>query len=211
MQQPRSTHDAAPPATTSSRARQFAAVLHKNVLLSVRGRRSTFLGGVGGWPALLLQVALPALFFSLMCIPKYYIQPYEHPLFLQASEYDVDTRWWAGASPYEGECVCAKQRSSLQGGGGPAAVRLPTTMAAPPPTTTHHLPTMPPQALPWQLAGAHASRLCPTRPRLPRSFSAWPWRCRARPSPTSASAAQPASHPLPACLTCSRPQWMHAR
>lgn len=60
--------------------------------------------GVGGWPALAMQIVLPALFFTIMCIPKYYIQPYQHPMFLQQTEYDIDTRWWAGASPYEGEC-----------------------------------------------------------------------------------------------------------
>jgi hypothetical protein len=86
-----------------SKARQFAAVLQKNFILQFRGRRS-FLG-LGGLPALLLQVSLPALFFALMCIPKYYIQPYEHPVFLQQSESDIDTRWWAGASPYEGKTL----------------------------------------------------------------------------------------------------------
>jgi hypothetical protein len=80
--------------------RQFAAVLQKNFILQIRGRRS-FLG-LGGLPALLLQIALPALFFTLMCVPKYYIEPYDHPVYLQQSESDIDTRWWAGASPYEG-------------------------------------------------------------------------------------------------------------
>lgn len=79
--------------------RQFVAVLHKNFILQTRGRRSV-LGS--GWGAVLLQILLPVAFFSLMCIPKYYIQPYEHPAFLQPQEYDVDTKWWAGASPYEG-------------------------------------------------------------------------------------------------------------
>jgi hypothetical protein len=82
-------------------ARQFAAVLQKNFILQIRGRRS-FLG-LGGLPALLLQIALPAVFFTLMCIPKYYIEPYDHPVYLQQSESDIDTRWWAGASPYEGK------------------------------------------------------------------------------------------------------------
>ncbi|KAF6260985.1 hypothetical protein COO60DRAFT_831207 [Scenedesmus sp. NREL 46B-D3] len=84
--------------------RQFAAVLHKNFILQTRGRRSV-LGS--GWGAVLLQILLPVAFFSLMCIPKYYIQPYEHPAFLQPQEYDVDTKWWAGASPYEGPAVSA--------------------------------------------------------------------------------------------------------
>lgn len=85
----------------ASKARQFAAVLQKNLILQIRGRRS-FLG-LGGWAALALQILLPALFFTLMCIPKYYIQPYEHPVYLQQNENDIDTRWWAGASPYEGK------------------------------------------------------------------------------------------------------------
>lgn len=84
----------------ASKARQFAAVLQKNFILQIRGRHSLF--GLGGLPALLLQISLPALFFALMCIPKYYIQPYDHPVYLQQSESDIDTRWWAGASPYEG-------------------------------------------------------------------------------------------------------------
>lgn len=84
----------------ASKARQFAAVLQKNFILQIRGRHSLF--GLGGLPALLLQISLPALFFALMCIPKYYIQPYDHPVYLQQSESDMDTRWWAGASPYEG-------------------------------------------------------------------------------------------------------------
>lgn len=80
--------------------RQFAAVLHKNLLLQTRARKSIL--GIGGWGALLLQLLTPVAFFSLMCIPKYYIQPYVHPMYLETQEYQVDTKWWAGASPYEG-------------------------------------------------------------------------------------------------------------
>lgn len=83
------------------KSRQFLAVLKKNFILQTRGRRSLL--GISGWGALVLQVMLPVAFFSLMCIPKYYIQPYQHPLFIQSQEYDVDTKWWAGASPYEGD------------------------------------------------------------------------------------------------------------
>eukprot|EP00882_Tetradesmus_deserticola_P013481 GHRQ01014313.1.p1 GENE.GHRQ01014313.1~~GHRQ01014313.1.p1 ORF type:complete len:309 (+),score=135.05 GHRQ01014313.1:245-1171(+) len=92
------------PDTSRRTLRQFAAVLHKNFILQTRGRRNV-LGG--GWGAVLLQIMLPVAFFSLMCIPKYYIQPYEHPTFLQPQEYDVDTKWWAGASPYEGPALSA--------------------------------------------------------------------------------------------------------
>eukprot|EP00878_Enallax_costatus_P023234 GHUV01024702.1.p1 GENE.GHUV01024702.1~~GHUV01024702.1.p1 ORF type:complete len:115 (+),score=10.22 GHUV01024702.1:437-781(+) len=80
--------------------RQFSAVLRKNFILQTRSRRSIL--GISGWGALVVQILLPVAFFSLMCIPKYYIQPYEHPVFLQSQEYDLDTKWWAGASPYEG-------------------------------------------------------------------------------------------------------------
>ncbi|WIA08739.1 hypothetical protein OEZ85_008162 [Tetradesmus obliquus] len=90
--------------------RQFVAVLHKNFILQTRGRRSV-LGS--GWGAVLLQILLPVAFFSLMCIPKYYIQPYEHPAFLQPQEYDVDTKWWAGASPYEGPALSAGNNARI--------------------------------------------------------------------------------------------------
>lgn len=80
--------------------RQFAAVLHKNLILQCRGRGS-FLG-VSGWGALLLQLLVPVAFVGLMWLPKYYISPYQHPTYLQPQAYDIDTKWWAGASPYEG-------------------------------------------------------------------------------------------------------------
>jgi hypothetical protein len=81
-------------------ARQFAALLRKNLTLTVRSRRSPL--GVGGWGGLLLQICLPALFFGLMWIPKHYIKPIHHPAFLPGESYDIDTKWWAGPSPYEG-------------------------------------------------------------------------------------------------------------
>ncbi|KAF8072728.1 Abca17 [Scenedesmus sp. PABB004] len=78
----------------------FGAVLRKNFILQTRGRRTLF--GLGGWAGLVAQVLLPVGFFALMCIPKHYIQPYQHPRLLQAQEHDLDTKAWAGATPYEG-------------------------------------------------------------------------------------------------------------
>jgi len=93
------------PATSTSTntrlaLRQFAALLRKNFTLTVRSRRTPL--GLGGWGGLLLQVLLPALFFGLMWIPKHYIKPIEHPVFLQRQSYDIDSKFWAGPSPYEG-------------------------------------------------------------------------------------------------------------
>ena len=84
----------------SLRLRQFAAVLQKNLILQTRSRRTIL--GIGGWGALLIQILTPVAFFSLMCIPKYYIKPYTHPMYLETQQYDIDTKFWAGASPYEG-------------------------------------------------------------------------------------------------------------
>jgi hypothetical protein len=90
--------------STSSAAalalRQFSALLRKNATLVLRSRRTPL--GVGGAVGLLLQVLLPALFFCLMWIPKHYIQPIHHPVFLEKEVYDLDSKFWAGPSPYEG-------------------------------------------------------------------------------------------------------------
>jgi hypothetical protein len=51
--------------------RQFRAVLRKNLLLQARGGRA--LCGLGGGPALALEVLTPALFFLVMCLPKAYL------------------------------------------------------------------------------------------------------------------------------------------
>lgn len=48
------------------------------------------------------QVLLPALFFAVMWVPRYYIKPIHHPAFLPTSSYDLDSKFWAGPSPYEG-------------------------------------------------------------------------------------------------------------
>lgn len=86
-----------------SRARQFLAVLHKNILLQTRSRRAF---GLAGLPALLFQIALPACFFLLMIIPKHYIKPINWPQYLESQQYDIDVSFWAGASPYEGKATC---------------------------------------------------------------------------------------------------------
>lgn len=95
-----------------SRARQFLAVLHKNFILQTRSRRTA---GLGGWGALLIQVLLPAAFFSLMCIPKHFIQPVQHPEHKESTAFDIDSRWWSGPNPYDGappatggrkDCAC---------------------------------------------------------------------------------------------------------
>lgn len=82
--------------------RQFGALLRKNAALTVRGRRAPLCGAAGGWGGALVQVLLPALFFLLMWVPKHYIKPIHHPVFLESQSYDLDTKWWAGPSPYEG-------------------------------------------------------------------------------------------------------------
>ena len=86
-----------PPAALA--LRQFAALLRKNAIITLRSRRAFGLGGAAG---LLLQVLLPALFVALMWVPKYYIRPISHAAFLPAEAYDLDSKWWAGPSPYEG-------------------------------------------------------------------------------------------------------------
>ncbi|KAK9842270.1 hypothetical protein WJX81_003820 [Elliptochloris bilobata] len=74
--------------------RQFRAVLHKNLLLQARGGRS--LCGLGGGAALALEVLTPALFFLVMCLPKYYlpVSPTRLPAQLFPAV-DLDLQAWA--------------------------------------------------------------------------------------------------------------------
>lgn len=51
---------------------QFIALLHKNVLLLAASRGSP-LKRFSGWGSLLFRLAVPALFFTIMLLPKYYI------------------------------------------------------------------------------------------------------------------------------------------
>ncbi|KAI8469139.1 MAG: hypothetical protein J3K34DRAFT_522412 [Monoraphidium minutum] len=102
--------------------RQFGALLRKNAALTARGRRGV-LGAGGAWGGLALQVLLPALFFGVMWIPKHYIKPTHHPAFLEAQSYDLDTKWWAGPSPYEGPAFHARNNAKLILAPGTPAVR----------------------------------------------------------------------------------------
>lgn len=81
---------AALPRTPSGRE-QFAAVLHKNWLLRLKGGRKWF--GLGGWAAATLDVLVPVLFFLVMCIPKHYMRPLPSPLQL-APAYPADMAGW---------------------------------------------------------------------------------------------------------------------
>ena len=74
--------------------RQFRAVLRKNLLLQARGGRA--LCGLGGGAALVVEVLTPALFFLVMCLPKYYlpVTPTRLPAQLFPAA-DLDTRSWA--------------------------------------------------------------------------------------------------------------------
>ena len=82
-----------------SRIRQFGAVLHKNYLLQTRTSRAHTYLGAAGWAALLIEIAIPAVFFTLMCIPKHYLNPMKFPQ--QVSQaWDLDATQWA--LQYEG-------------------------------------------------------------------------------------------------------------
>lgn len=56
-----------------SRRAQFTALLHKNVLLSTRNKKSLFGNKLSGWGGYLVQLLVPALFFGIMYLPKYFI------------------------------------------------------------------------------------------------------------------------------------------
>lgn len=81
-----------------SRLAQFSAVLRKNFILQTRSRKALF--GIGGPAALLLEVLIPALFFVLMCIPKYYVPLLPSPRQLSPA-YSLDSQTWGHA--YHGE------------------------------------------------------------------------------------------------------------
>jgi len=51
---------------------QFAALLHKNVLLLAASRGSLF-KCFSVWGSLVFRLAVPAVFFTIMLLPKYYI------------------------------------------------------------------------------------------------------------------------------------------
>lgn len=57
----------------------------------------------GAFQAMVLQVALPAAFFLLMCLPKYYIPVIPHSAQLTGLAPDIESRWWSGPDPYSGD------------------------------------------------------------------------------------------------------------
>ena len=74
-------------------------MLHKNYLLQTRTSRAHTYLGAAGWAALLIEIAIPAVFFTLMCIPKHYLNPMHFPQ--QVSQaWDLDATKWA--LQYEG-------------------------------------------------------------------------------------------------------------
>lgn len=75
------------PGRAVSRVQQFLALLKKNALLQARTRGGVF--GLGAWASLALQLLAPALFFLILCIPKYWIQPVPHRQQLQARAIDL--------------------------------------------------------------------------------------------------------------------------
>lgn len=94
------------PLNRVSRARQFRAVLHKNFILQTRGRKSLL--GLEGWAALLVEMLVPAAFFILMCIPRYWIPPGINPMDIRPPV-DLDTSSYGGWSkdvPYDGKYFC---------------------------------------------------------------------------------------------------------
>lgn len=81
------------------RVRQFQAVLWKNYLLQTRASKAWYSFGAVGWIALLIQVAIPGIFFALTCIPKHFVQPQHIPQQLSRIS-DLDGGNWA--STYNG-------------------------------------------------------------------------------------------------------------
>ena len=78
----------------AGRMAQFSAVLRKNFILQTRSRKALF--GIGGPAALILEVLIPALFFILMCIPKYYVPLLPSPQQVSPA-YSLDSQGWANA------------------------------------------------------------------------------------------------------------------
>ena len=83
-----------------SKTRQFQAVLWKNYLLQTRVSKAWYSFGAVSWMALLIEIAIPGVFFALTCIPKHYVQPFHFPQHLTVAN-DLDLMAWA--STYEGK------------------------------------------------------------------------------------------------------------
>ncbi|KAF5833388.1 hypothetical protein DUNSADRAFT_10320 [Dunaliella salina] len=88
-----------------SKLSQFRALLHKNVLLQTRDRKSPLGGKLGGWGAFAFQLCVPAFFFLVMWLPKYYIPPVPHLQQLSSRSLELDTAWWSGPQPYSGPAL----------------------------------------------------------------------------------------------------------
>lgn len=66
-----------------SRRAQFTALLHKNVLLSTRNKKSLLGSKLSGWGGYVVQLLVPALFFSIMYLPKHFIPVSCVPFFVR--------------------------------------------------------------------------------------------------------------------------------
>ena len=72
------------------------ALLRKNFLLQSRASKAWYSFGAAGWAALLIEIAVPAVFFALMCIPKHFLDPF-HLIQQVTPPRDLDSLAWANA------------------------------------------------------------------------------------------------------------------
>lgn len=117
--------------TRKSKWQQFGAVLHKNYLLQMRGRR--LFGAIStGWAGMVAEICVPVLFFLLMWLPKYFFKPQVLPLRV----YDLqrlDSTAWAATPAYGGASSSHTHRQQRM-----HQVRRPTRGL--PPCCTHPTP-----------------------------------------------------------------------
>jgi len=64
------------------------------LLLQTRASKSWYSFGAAGWASLAIEIAVPAVFFALMCIPKHFLDPVHFPQQL-SMPYDLDNPHWA--------------------------------------------------------------------------------------------------------------------
>lgn len=79
-------------------------MLRKNYLLQTRASKSWYSFGAAGWASLAIEIAVPAVFFALMCIPKHFLDPVHFPQQLSVP-HDLDNPYWAFT--YEGKPIFA--------------------------------------------------------------------------------------------------------
>ena len=97
-------------ACSVTRTQQFRAVLRKNFLLQVRGRKA-FLG-LEGWAALLAELLIPAAFFVLMCLPRHYLTPSVKPQSVSTlTDLDNGGTW---GQVYDGALFASKHKEHAQ-------------------------------------------------------------------------------------------------